>query len=174
MNLEESVGSDFTVAWASEPLDGLELSGMGAVTLLGFVGLLLIAGAAAQDGVENQRSCTGHFMGSSIITSVELVTDIGILMIKDAVGSGALGIDARLRFLLKLPVLAVYIVGEDTFFTVPDCVIEQEAIWAEVGFGHTVLTDIIQVTLFRVGKEPVLFGTFETELRSGKFRSFLS
>jgi hypothetical protein len=96
-------------------------------------------------------------MGCSIITSIELIADIRILVIKDAVCSGALGIDARLRFLLKLPVLAIYIVGEDTFFTVPDCVIEQEAIWAEVGFCHTVLTDIIQVTLFRVGKEPVLF-----------------
>jgi hypothetical protein len=53
VNLEKSVGSDFTVSGASETFDGLELSGMGAVTLLGFVGLLLIAGATAQDGVEN-------------------------------------------------------------------------------------------------------------------------
>ena len=53
VHLEKSIRSDFTVSGACEAFDGLELSGLGPVTFLGFVGLLLLAGAAAQDGVEN-------------------------------------------------------------------------------------------------------------------------
>ena len=53
VNLEESVWPDLAVAGASEAFDGLELAGLGAVAPLGLVGLLLLAGAAAQDGIED-------------------------------------------------------------------------------------------------------------------------
>ena len=53
MNLQKSVRSDFTASGACEAFNGLELAGLGTVALLGLVRLLLIAGAAAQDGVEH-------------------------------------------------------------------------------------------------------------------------
>ena len=96
-------------------------------------------------------------MSSAIVTCVELVTHIRVLMVKDAIGSGALGINASLGLLLKLPVFAVHIVGQDTFLPVPDSVIKEESIRAEVGLGHIVLTDVVQVTLLWVSKESILF-----------------
>ena len=96
-------------------------------------------------------------MGCSVVTGVKLITDVGVLVIKDAVGSGALGVDAGLGFLLEFPRLAVYVVGQDTFFAVSNGVVKQESVGAEVGFGHVVLADVVQVALLGVGEETVLF-----------------
>ena len=109
-------------------------------------------------GPTSYQGCSaGHFKDSSVVTGIELVTDIRVLVVEDAVGPGALGIDAGLRFLLELSGLAVDVVGQDALLTVTDCVVEQKAVRAEVGLGYIVLADVVQVTLFRIGKKSVLF-----------------
>jgi len=75
------------------------------------------------------------------------------------VGTRTPRINAGLRLLLEFPVFAIDVVRQDTLLAVADGVIEEEAVGAEVGLGHAVLTDVVKVALLRIGKETVLFRT---------------
>lgn len=169
--LEESVGSDLAGSGAGEAFDGLELSGIGTVAPLGLVGPLLLADAAADGRVEDERVGAGHLEGGAVVASVELVADGRVFVIKDAVGSLAPGVDSGLGLLLELSLAAVDVVREDALLAVPDGVVKEEAVWAENSLTYVVLAEVVEVTLFRVREEAVLLGTSEGEGRSGEVLS---
>jgi len=171
MFLEESIGSDFAGSGAGEPFDGLEFSGVRSVAPLSLLGLLLVPDTASDGGVEDERSCTRHLEGCSVVAGVELGADVGIFVVEDAVGARALRVDSGLRFLLELAIFAVDVVGEDALLAVPDGVVKQKTVRTEVGLGDVVLADVVEIALFRICKESVLLRTGERERGSGEVLS---
>lgn len=120
---------------------------------------MLITDATSDGIVEDKGSGAGHLEGSAIVAGVELVADVRVLVVENAVGTRTPWINAGLRLLLEFPVFAIDVVRQDTLLAVADGVIEEEAVGAEVGLGHAVLTDVVKVALLRIGKETVLFRT---------------
>ena len=102
-------------------------------------------------------------MGHTFVTEIELAALAGVFVVKDAVGPGASGVDAGLRFLDELSLAAIDTVGQDAPLLVTVGVVEKEAVFTKLGSGDVVLADVVQVALLGVGKQPVGLWTLEGE-----------
>ena len=156
MGLQQSLRSDRLFAGASEALDGLE-SGLRVpgLTPPALGRQFLLANARADGDVEHECGDAGHLVSGALVTEVKLLTFVGIFVIKNAVGPRAARVDAGLRLLDKLSFTAVNSVWQLTSLLVAVAVVEEEAVFAQLGAGHVVLADVVQVALLGVGKQHV-------------------
>ena len=91
-------------------------------------------------------------MGYTFVTEIELAALVGVFVVEYAVGPGAPGIDAGLRFLDKLPLTTIDAMRQDAPLLVAVGVVKKEAVLAKLGSGDVVLANVVQVALLGVGK----------------------
>lgn len=117
--------------------------------------------ASALGFIENKGSGTGKLMGFAIYAIIKLITSLGVFVIEESVGAVTLWINTRFRLLDIFAISAFYIERIITFFLIRIAVLEKEAVGAKLSLRDAIYALIIEVALFGIGKEPVIFGTPE-------------
>ncbi len=161
--VEQALAADLGRAGAGEAVDALGLD-VDVTAHLGLGGELVLPDAGAELHVEHERRGAGHLEGGALVAGVELVAHSGVLVVEEAVGAGAPGVDAGLGLLHERPVAAVDVVRQLADLVVAPAVVEQQAVVAQLGHELAVRADVVQVALLGIRELAVRLRAAEVEL----------
>lgn len=160
MSLVQARGAQFDGGGTAEPVDGLGFGGF-LLANLSLRGEFSGSDAGSNDIVKDQGLDTTHLMSGSLVAKVELVADVRVQMVEDTIGTCAFGIAVLAGRLNEEPVAAVHIVWQLAFAVVHILDVKNLTIRTELLGGHVIHTDVVEITLLRIGEKAIGFGTNE-------------
>lgn len=134
-------------SFASGTFESVNLKDFFSITAPGFLAGLLLPDATSNKNIKHQGYGAWKFVGSAVVALNVLITHVFIVVIEDSIGSLALGISVRGRFLDVNSVSAVYVVRQHTFLMVWNFVIKQQSLGTELDGGNIVTTNVEKVAL---------------------------
>ena len=141
---------------SSGTFEAVNLKNLLAIASSGFLRGLVLPDAASDKDIKDQGDGTRQLVGSAVVALDIFVTDILVVMIEHSIGSLALWISVRGRFLDIDPVSAVYVVRQHTLLMVGNLVIKQQTLGTELDGGNIVTANVEQITLLKVSKLAIL------------------
>jgi len=158
MSLKKVLGSEGLASRTFEPVN---LKDLFSVTTSGLLAGLLLPDTTSHKNIKHQGDGAWKFVGSAVVALNVLITHVVIVMIEDSIGSLALGISVRRRFLNVDSVSTIYVVRQHTFLMVWNFVIKQQSLGTELDGRNIVTTNVEQVALLEVSKFAILLWTDE-------------
>jgi len=137
-----------------------------SVTSLGLLAGLLLPYTAPDLDVEDERRGAGELESVPIVALDIFIADVVVRVVEHTVGSLALGVSVRGRFLDIHSLSTVHVVREDTLLVVGNLVVKQETLGTEFNRGLALATDVEKIALLVISELSVWFGTVKlrTEL----------
>jgi len=124
-------------------------------------GTLLRSDARSLGLVENEACGARKLMGFAIDAVIEFITHFRVLVVEEPVGSVTQWVDPGFRLLDIFAIAAFHVERVVALFLVRVAVLEKQSVGTELSFRRVVDALVVQITLLRVGKEPVLLWTPE-------------